>query len=46
LSIHFLVDFSDSSTKARGYVQHGIYQNVNQEFYFYSIINIYFYIVC
>jgi hypothetical protein len=24
-----LSDFSDNSAKARGYVQHGIYQNVN-----------------
>jgi hypothetical protein len=31
LLIFFIfIDFSDSSNKARGYVQHGIYQNVNK----------------
>ena len=27
---YLLIDFSDNATKARGYVQHGIYQNVNK----------------
>ena len=30
ISIDSLRDFSDTSTKARGYVQHGIYQNVSR----------------
>lgn len=28
---HIILDFADNSTKARGYIQHGIYQNVRNE---------------
>lgn len=36
LSSDSLPDFADSSNKARGYVQHGIYQNVRHHFNYFN----------